>query len=95
MDGWGALTMLIKRQESDKFRKTQLRVKLKNQKEGYLNANQAKDEFDFPKISSEEMKKLKNQIRKDLRKENVKNTLFLLVIFIIVLSVITYVYLEK
>lgn len=95
MDGWGSLTMLIKRQEADKFRKAELRARLKSQRELYLHAHEAEDEFNFPKVSSIEMKKLKDQIRKDIRKENVKNILFYLIIFIILLSVIIYVYLKK
>ncbi len=95
MEGWGSLTMLIKRQEADKFLKAQMRSKLKSQRELYLHTNEAEGEFDFPKISSIEMKRIKDQIRKDLRKEKIKNVLYYFVSFLIVFSVIVYIYLRK
>ncbi|MBL4605291.1 MAG: hypothetical protein JKY02_06445 [Flavobacteriaceae bacterium] len=94
MDGWGALAMLIKRQEADKFRKAQLRSKLKKQKEAYLHAYESKDEFDFPKISSVEMKILKDQIRKDFRKEKIKNSLYFITSIVLVSSLIIYLYMQ-
>jgi hypothetical protein len=92
MDGWGSLTMLIKRQEADKFRKAELRSKLKNQKEGYLNAHESKDEFNFPEISSVEMKKLKEKIRRDIRNEWIRSLVFLLLVLSIIIACIIYIY---
>ena len=37
MDGWGALTMLITRQNAAKSRKSELRYQLQKRKESYLN----------------------------------------------------------
>lgn len=70
MDGWGSLTMLIKRQEAAKFRKAALRAELKHRKEGYIHDPYTiKDEFDFPEVSEFEMKKIKEEIRKKYRKQ--------------------------
>ena len=92
---YGSLAVLIKRQKSEKFRKAELRAKLKSQKELYLDVYKTKDEFDFPEISSIEMKKLKDQIRKDFRKEKIKTILSYLAISLIVVSVVVYIYLRK
>lgn len=88
MDGWGSLTMLIKRQEAAKFRKAKLRAELKNKKEGYLNdVYSVKDEFKFPQVSEFEMKKIKEAIHKKYRKQ--RNLQFLFSITL--LSAIVYV----
>lgn len=39
MDGWGSLTMLIKRQELTKARKSKLRYELQKRKEAFLKAS--------------------------------------------------------
>jgi uncharacterized membrane protein (DUF106 family) len=95
MDGWGSLTMLIKRQEADKFRKAGLRSKLKSLKEGYLNAHESKEEFDFPEISSVEMKILKDQIRKDLRKERIKEIIYYGAILITIVIGFYYLFIKQ
>ncbi len=80
--------MLIKRQEADKWRKADLRAKLKSQKEGYLEAYKSKDEFDFPEISTSEMKRLKDKIRSDFRRERIKNIIILSISFLIMITLI-------
>lgn len=94
MDGWGSLTMLIKRQEADKFRKAELRARLKSQKESYLHGHEHKDEFDFPEISPPEMKKLKERIRKDLKKQRIKSIIISSIILSIIITYIVYLYLR-
>lgn len=91
---YGALTVLVKRQQSEKFRKAQMRAKLKSRKESYLDAYDSKDEFDFPEISTIEMRKLKDQIRKDFRREKIKNVFYFLVSILLVSSLVIYVYLK-
>jgi hypothetical protein len=87
MDGWGSLTMLIKRQEAAKFRKAILRAELRSRKESHLqDVYNSKDEFDFPEISNVEMKKLKNEIRSKYRRERallLLTTLMLLLLIVI------------
>ncbi len=92
MDGWGSLTMLIKRQEADKFRKAELRARLKSQKENYLHTREQKDEFDFPEISPQEMKILKEKIRKDLKKQRIKSFIISCLLLTIILTYILYLY---
>ncbi|MDT7832181.1 hypothetical protein RQM59_07295 [Flavobacteriaceae bacterium S356] len=88
MDGWGSLTMLIKRQEAAKFRKAVLRADLKNRKESYLqDAYTIKDEFNFPEVSELEMKKIKETIRRNYRRQRKIQFLF----SITLLSAIVYV----
>ena len=72
MDGWGSLTMLIKRQNAAKNRKNELKYQLQKNKESYLK-NKGKNDFDFPELSNSEMTILKQQIRKNLKKEKIKN----------------------
>lgn len=88
MDGWGSLTMLIKRQEAAKFRKAALRAELKNRKESHIHdPYTAKDEFDFPEVSEFEMQKIKQDIkRKYKRQRNLQ-----LLISVTLLITITYI----
>lgn len=92
---WGALSILIKKQEANKFRKAELRSKLKSQREGYSNAHESKDEFDFPKISSVEMKRLKSQIRKDFRKEKIKDVIYYGAIVITIVIGFYYIFIKQ
>ncbi len=57
MDGWGALTMLIKRQNASRNRKADLRYELRKKKEELLKRKGSHQEFDFPEISKEELEK--------------------------------------
>lgn len=90
MDGWGALTMLIKRQQADKFRKAALRAKLKSQKESYIHSHQSKDLFDFPELPRSEMEKLKSKIRNDYRKQRISNIFLNSIILISVIVFLLY-----
>ncbi|MFY0604060.1 MAG: hypothetical protein JXQ93_08925 [Flavobacteriaceae bacterium] len=88
MDGWGSLTMLIKRQEAAKFRKAALRTELKNRKESYLHdVYDSKDEFEFPEVSELEMKRIKKEIRRKYKRQRNIHFLF----SIMLLSAIIYV----
>ncbi len=75
MDGWGSLTMLIKRQNAEKYRKAQLRYELQKKKEDFLSNQGHTNEFDFPEVSKLEMEKIKENIRADFRKQRIKNRL--------------------
>lgn len=88
MDGWGSLTMLIKRQEAAKFRKAILRNELKRRKESYLHDTyNGEDVFDFPKVSEAEMAKIKYEIRKKLKRERKIQWIFSALLFITILFV--------
>jgi hypothetical protein len=74
MDGWGSLTMLIKRQNASKYRKAVLRHELQKKKESYLkDAYDANEELEFPELSTYEMNVLKREIRAKLKRERIKN----------------------
>lgn len=81
MDGWGALTMLIKRQNADKYRKAGLRQELKKRKEEFLTHQTVTPEFDFPELSKDEMGVIKAEIRSKMKKEKIRSTIFSLLIF--------------
>lgn len=87
MDGWGSLTMLIKRQNADKYRKAELRYKLQKKKEGFVHDAYDRDgnEFEFPEFSKAEMEAFKKEIRTEIKKQRLRNlgTYFLVIILII------------
>mgnify|MGYP001950925005 CR=1 FL=1 len=85
MDGWGSLTMLLKRQNSDKYRKAQLRHELQKKKENFLSNQESATEFDFPKVSDVEMERIKADIRADFRKQRIKNRIISVFILIAVI----------
>jgi hypothetical protein len=90
---WGALTILIKRQEAAKFRKT-IRAKSKHRKESYLpDASDNEDAFDFPEVSEAEMERIKDQIRKKLKRERKIQWIFSSVIFITILFIVYFTFL--
>ncbi len=92
MDGWGSLTMLIKRQEAAKRRKSSLKYDLQKRRESFLK-NKATQKLEFPEISDSEMKTIKDEIRKKHKREWIKNVLinFLLLIcsFFLIYYVLT------
>lgn len=92
MDGWGALTMLIKRQEAAKWRKAELRRQLQKRKEGLIHERTDQNEFNFPKLSNSEMRKVKNQIRRDFKKEKIKHLIYLSTVLLIFISFMTYLF---
>mmetsp|Transcript_15281 Transcript_15281/g.45632 ORF Transcript_15281/g.45632 Transcript_15281/m.45632 type:complete len:102 (+) Transcript_15281:319-624(+) len=75
MDGWGALTMLVKRQNAAKYRKAALRHELQKRKESFLKDVYDDEKLDFPEISSYEMNVLKREIRAKLKKQKRQNLL--------------------
>jgi hypothetical protein len=72
MDGWGALTMLMKRQNSDKHRKSKLRYDHQKRRENALSAY-TDDSLIFPEVSKKEMEIIKKDIHKKLRKQRLFN----------------------
>lgn len=82
MDGWGSLTMLIKRQNSDKNRKAELKYQLQKRKESFVKDAYDKegDEFDFPEISKHQMELLKKEIRRDIRNQRLRSILSYLIV---------------
>ncbi|MEE9407483.1 MAG: hypothetical protein V3V28_05355 [Polaribacter sp.] len=93
MDGWGSLTMLIKRQEASKNRKAALRYELQKKKENYFNNNTY--ELEFPKISNSEMKVLKQEIRKKYRNNKIKTIILNILILAFVLFLFYYIFNNK
>ena len=92
MDGWGSLTILIKRQEAAKRRKATLKYDLQKRRESYIK-KKATQKLEFPEISDSEMKTIKEGIRKKHKREWIKNVLinFLLLIcsFFLIYYVLT------
>ena len=73
MDGYGALSMLIKRQNADKNRKTKFRYELQKKREELLTTEIIEDSFSFPQLSEFEIKIKKDQIRAQIRKDKIRN----------------------
>ena len=94
MDGWGSLTMLIKRQEAAKNRKVVLKYELQKRKESYLKG-QSNQELEFPKISDAEMKILKAAIRKKYRTKKIKNILLNIILLTSILCLFYYILNKK
>ena len=84
MDGWGSLTMLIKRQNAEKYRKADLRYKLQKRKESHVSDKESEDEFDFPKLSKLEMMRIKENIRKRAKAERLKSIISYVLAFLII-----------
>ena len=91
MDGWGSLTILIKRQNAAKYRKAELRYELQKKRESYVkDAYDSSEELEFPEISSHEMNVLKREIQEKLKRERRKNiysyglAIGLIVLFLVV-----------
>ena len=91
MDGWGSLTMLLKRQNANKYRKAQLRYDLQKKKEAFLSNQKSNSEFDFPELSTVEMEKLKKEIRSKIRREKIKNKIISLLILIAVIVLLIWI----
>lgn len=87
MDGWGSLTMLIKRQNSEKYRKAKSRYDRQKKKEGFLTNDRKESQFDFPQVSEFELERIKGEIRADYRKRRIKNRI---ISFIILMTVIAF-----
>jgi hypothetical protein len=87
MDGWGSLTMLIKRQNSEKYRKAKSRYDRQKKKEGFLTHDGEESEFDFPEVSEFELKRIKAKIKADHRRQRIKNSI---ISFVILMAVIAF-----
>ena len=74
MDGWGSLTMLIKRQEAAKNRKASLKYELQKRRESYFKGKPEQG-LEFPEISTAEMNVLKEKIRKKHKANKIKNAI--------------------
>lgn len=94
MDGWGALTMLIKRQEAAKNRKAVLKKALQEKKMSHLHVEN-KTEFGFPELSTVELKQLKNDIRKEIKKQRIKSIISSLILLISIISIVYFIFLFK
>jgi hypothetical protein len=90
MDGWGALTMLIKRQEAAKNRKSALKYELQKRRESYFKGKPEQG-LEFPEISNTEMKILKEKIRKKYKADKIKNAIISILIFTFVVAVFYYI----
>jgi uncharacterized protein (UPF0303 family) len=91
MEGWGSLTMLIKRQEAAKNRKTSLKFELQKRRESLFKDN-VRQKLEFPEISNADMKILKEEIRKKYRTEKTKNIIINIIIFTFVLFLFYYIF---
>jgi hypothetical protein len=94
MDGWGSLTMLIKRQEAAKNRKASLKYELQKRRESYFKGN-PEQALEFPEISTAEMKVLKEKIRKKYKADKIKNVIINIIIFTFVAAVFYYIISNK
>ena len=74
-DPWGGLTVLIKKQQHNINRKAKIKYLLQKKKESYLKEN-SNNKLVFPEIPDFELEKIKTQIRKDLRKQRIKEIIF-------------------
>ncbi|PQJ78108.1 hypothetical protein BTO18_02375 [Polaribacter porphyrae] len=88
MDSWGALTMLIKRQEAAKNRKKKLKFDLDKRKKN-LQSNSVNG-LEFKKVSESELKEIKSQIKSKSKRDNIKNLTINLLIFLICSLVLYY-----
>ena len=88
MDGWGSLTMLMKRQNADKYRKARLRHQLQKKKESFLSNQNDHSETDFPEISRAQMELIKQEIRSNLRKQRINSRLISVLIFVLVVILV-------
>lgn len=88
MDGWGALTMLLKRQNADKYRKAQLRHELQKKRESFLSNQKVNSDVNFPEITRDQMEMIKQEIRSNLRKQRINSRLISALIFILVVILV-------
>jgi hypothetical protein len=94
MDGWGALTMLIKRQEAAKNRQAALKYELQKRREGFIK-NNSSQKLEFPKISNADMKVLKTAIRKKYKADRIKTGILNIVLLAFVLFLVYYIFSQK
>ena len=83
---WGALTILIKKQNANKYRKARSRYDRQKKKEGFLTNDGTESEFDFPEVSELEMERIKAEIRADFREQRLKNRIVSFFIWVAVLA---------
>jgi Ca2+-dependent lipid-binding protein len=91
MDGWGSLTMLIKRQEAAKNRNATLKYELQKRRESYFKGKNTQ-ELEFPEISNADMKILKEKIRKKYKADKIKNVIINILLFVLVVAVFYYIF---
>ena len=94
MDGWGSLTMLIKRQEAAKNRKAKLKFDLQKRKESYLKDNSGL-ELEFPNVTKDEMRTIKQDIRAKYKRKRIKNILLNIFLLIAVFFLFYYILSKK
>ena len=88
MDGWGSLTMLLKRQNADKYRKAQLRHELQKKRESFLSNQKVDSGLDLPELTRDQMERIKQEIRSNLRKQQINSRLISILIFILVVILV-------
>ena len=91
---WGALNTLIKKQESAKFRKTKLKHELQKRKESYLKDNSGL-ELEFPNVTKDEMRIIKQDIRAKYKRKRIKNILLNIFLLIAVFFLFYYILSKK
>ena len=94
MDGWGSLTMLIKRQEAAKNRKAKLKFDFQKRKESYLKDNLGL-ELEFPNVTKDEMRIIKQDIRAKYKRKRIKNILLNIFLLIAVFFLFYYILSKK
>jgi len=90
MDGWGSLTMLIKRQLASRKRKENFQFDLQKKKENLLK-NSSITELEFPVISDSKMKLIKKKIKKKYKTERIKDIILYVIITIFTISFVTFI----
>lgn len=95
MDGWGALSMLIKRQQADKRRKAEIRAIYIKKKISYINTKKVKNKFNFPELTPIELKNLKKEIKKKIIRKRITSFILSTLLFILVLTGIVYLFHKK
>lgn len=67
--GYGHLTVLIKKQLSENYRKAAARFDLQKKKENYLKKNSGrKSDLEFPEVTIEKLNEIKLEIRRKAHK---------------------------
>lgn len=87
MEGWGSLTVLIKKQEAAKNRKAKLKYELQKRKESLISKE--KNSLVFKEVSKADLKTIKAEIREKYRKERIK-TLIVNFMLLVVSSFVIY-----
>lgn len=90
MDGWGSLTVLIKKQEAAKNRKAKLKYELQKRRESLISKNLNK--LVFNEVSDSDLLEIKAQIRRKYRREKVKNTIVNIILLLISTVILYYIY---